>query len=137
MAVLKQLLNRSPMTMHPIMHRLLLGLLLAVSLAACACGIQGEPVVEEAHVLRFILVPARQSGLDPASETGLARLSRIADVPLVYLRGMSDGSHLLATGLGVSSSAGGEILQRLAADPAIAHIEEDRRMTHQSPQVKP
>jgi hypothetical protein len=115
----------------------LIGLLLAVSLAASACGIQGKPAEEDARVLRIIVVPAPQGGLDPASETGLVHLSRIAGVPLVYLRAMSSGSHLLATGVGVSSSATGEILQRLAADPAIARVEEDRRVTHQSPRVSP
>lgn len=119
------------------MHRLLISSLLAVSLAASACGIQGNPVAEEAHVLRIILVPAPQGGLDPATETGLARLSQVAGVPLVYLRIMSGGGHLLATKAGVSPSAASEILQRLAADPAIAHIEEDRRVTHQSPRVNP
>jgi hypothetical protein len=117
-------------------HRVLAGLLLAVSLAVSACGSQGKSV-EDARVLRIILVPAPQGGLDPASETGLAHLSRVAGVRLVYLRAMSSGSHLLATGMEVSPSAAGEVLQRLAADPAIAQIEEDRRVTHQSPSANP
>lgn len=115
--------------------RLLLGLFLVVSLAASACGIQGTPVAEEPRVLRIILVPAPQSGLDPASESGLARLSQAAGVPLVYLRAISGGSHLLASGEGVGTSLAAEILQRLAADPAIAQVEEDRRVTHQAPGV--
>ncbi len=117
-------------------HLVLSSLLLTVSLAVSACGIQGKPV-EGARVLRIILVPAPQGDLDPASETGLAHLSRVAGVRLVYLRAMSNGSHLLATGGGVSPSAAGEILQRLAADPAIAQIAEDRRVTHQSPPAGP
>lgn len=112
----------------------LASLLLAASLAASACGIHGKPVVEDARVLRILIVPAPNGGLDPASETGLARLSRVAGSRLVYLRAMTGGSHLLATGVGVTPSAAGEILQRLAADPAIARVEEDRRVTHQSPQ---
>jgi hypothetical protein len=118
-------------------HLLLVGLLLSVSLATSACSFPAKPVVGEARVLRIILVPAPQGGLDPASAIGLARLSRTAGVPLVYLRSMSDGGHLLASGEDVSPSAAKEVLQRLAADPAIAQIEEDRRMTHQSPWVTP
>ena len=85
-------------------------------------------------MLRIVVVPAPQSGLDPASESGLARLSEAAGVPLVYLRAMSGGGHLLATAERVSTSAAGEMLQRLAADPAIAQVEEDQRVTHQAPQ---
>lgn len=117
-------------------HLVLTGLLLAVSLTVSACGTQEKPV-EDARVLRIILVPAPQGGLDPASEAGLAHLSRVAGVRLVYLRAMSSSSHLLATGVEVSPSAAGEILQRLAADPAIAQIAEDRRVTHQSPPASP
>jgi len=109
-------------------------LFLVVSLAACACGIQKALVAEEPRVLRIILVPAPQSGLDPATESGLARLSEAAGVPLVYLRAMSGGGHLLATAKSVSTSVAGEMLQRLAADPAIAQVEEDQRVTHQAPQ---
>ena len=83
-------------------------------------------------MLRVILVPAPQSGLDPATESGLARLSQAAGIPLVYLRAMSGGGHLLATAERVSPSVAGEMLQRLAADPAIAQIEEDQRVTHQA-----
>lgn len=115
--------------------RLLLGLFLAVSLAASACGIQGGTVAEEPRVLRIILVPAPQSGLDPASASGLARLSQVAGVPLVYLRAISGGGHLLATTEGVSTSLAGEMLQRLAADPAIAQVEEDQRVIHQAPRA--
>lgn len=118
-------------------HRLLAGLLLALSLVTAACGTQEKPALEDVRVLRIILVPAPQGGLDPASEKGLDQLSRVAGAPLVYLRSMGDGGHLLATGEGVSPSAAKEILQRLEADPAIAQIEEDRRMTHQSPRVTP
>jgi hypothetical protein len=118
-------------------HHLLVGLLLAVSLATSACGFPAKPVMEEARVLRIILVPAPQGSLDPASGEGLDQLSRVAGVPLVYLRSMSDGGHLLATAERVIPSAAAEILQRLAADPAIAQVEEDRRVTHQSPRVTP
>jgi hypothetical protein len=115
----------------------LIGLLLAVSVAASACGIQAKPVVEDARVLRIIVTPAPQGGLDPASGTGLAHLSRVAGVRLVYLRAMSSGSHLLVSGVEMGPSASAGILQRLAADPAIAHVEEDQRVTHQSPSAHP
>jgi len=120
-----------------ITHRLLTGLLLAVSLVTSACGMQEKSAMEEARVLRIILVPATQGSLDPTSGMGLEQLSRVAGVPLVYLRSMSDGGHVLATAERVSPSAAAEILQRLAADPAIAQVEEDRRASHQSPRVTP
>lgn len=118
-------------------HHFLVGLLLAVSLATSACGFPAKPIVEEARVLRIILVPAPQGSLDPASGMGLDQLSRVAGVPLVYLRSISGGGHVLATAERVSPSAVAEILQRLAADPAIAQVEEDRRASHQSPRVTP
>ena len=43
----------------------------------------------------------------------------------------------LATETAVSASASADILQRLADDPAVARVEEDRRMTHQSPPLEP
>lgn len=85
-------------------------------------------------MLRIILIAAPQSGLDPASESGLARLSQLAGMPLVYLRAMSGGGHLLTTIDKVSTPVAGEMLHRLAADPAITHVEEDQRVTHQTPQ---
>ena len=114
-----------------------IALLLATPLAVYACGIQQKPVPEASRTLRIMIVPAPQGVLDPASTAGLAHLSRAAGVPLVYLRPLSGGGHLLATETPVSASASAGILQRLADDPAVARVEEDRRMTHQSPPLKP
>ncbi|ACL71327.1 hypothetical protein Tgr7_0228 [Thioalkalivibrio sulfidiphilus HL-EbGr7] len=113
-------------------RRLVLGGLSALLLAGCQ--INGEPLREDARVLRLILVPVPDSGLDPASSEGLDRLSRAAGTELVHVRPMSGGGHVLATAEPVPVSQAETILQRLAADPAIAYAEEDRRVTHQSPE---
>lgn len=113
-----------------------IALLLAAPLAVSACGIQQKPDTE-ARTLRIMIVPAPQGVLDPASTAGLAHLSKAAGVPLLYLRPLSGGGHLLATETAVSASAREDILQRLADDPAVARVEEDRRMTHQSPPPTP
>ena len=113
-----------------------IALLLATPLAVYACGIQQKPVLE-ARTLRIMIVPAPQSVVDPASTAGLAHLSRAAGVPLVYLRPLSGGGHLLATETPVSASAAEKILRRLADDPAVARAEEDRRVTHQLPPLEP
>ena len=114
-----------------------LSLLLATPLAVCACGTQQEPVAEAPRTLRIMIVPVPQGGLDPASEAGLARLSRAAGVPLVYLRPLDGGGHLLATETALGASAREAILRRLAEDPALARAEEDRRVTPQSPPSTP
>jgi hypothetical protein len=113
-------------------RRLVLGALSALLLAGCQ--INGEPLREETRMLRMILVPSPHSGLDPASSEGLDRLSMLAGTRLVYLRPMSGGGHVLVTAEPVPLSRIEVILQRLAADPAIAYAEEDRRVTHQSPE---
>lgn len=110
-------------------RRLVLGGLSAFLLAGCQ--VNGEPVPEEHRLLRLILVPVPDSGLDPASSEGLDRLSRVAGTPLVHMRQMSGGGHVLVTAEPVPVSQVEAILQRLAADPAIAYAEEDRRVTHQ------
>ncbi|MFW5452136.1 hypothetical protein [Thioalkalivibrio sulfidiphilus] len=110
-------------------RRLVLATLPALLLAGCQ--INGEPVREETRMLRLILVPVPDSGLDPASSEGLDRLSRAAGTRLLYVRPMSGGGHVLVTAEPVLVSQAEAILQRLAADPAIAYAEEDRRVTHQ------
>jgi len=114
-----------------------IALLFAAPLAVSACGMPQTPAVEAHRELRIMIVPAPQSGLEPASEAGLAHLSRAAGVALVYLRALAGGGHLLATEAAVGGAAREAVLQRLADDPAIARVEEDRRMTHQSPPLEP
>lgn len=114
-----------------------IALLLVTPLAVYACGVQQKPAVEAHRTLRIMIVPAPQGVADPASTAGLAQLSRAAGVPLVYLRPLGGGGHLLATETAVSESAREAILRRLADDPALARVEEDRRMTHQSPPPTP
>jgi hypothetical protein len=114
-----------------------IALLLAIPLAVCACGLPQQPAAEATRELRVMIVPAPQSGLDPASPDGVAHLSRAAGVPLVYLRALGGGGHLLATETPVSASAAEKILRRLADDPAVARAEEDRRVTHQLPPLEP
>ena len=113
-------------------RRLLLGGLAVLWLTGCK--LNGEPVRESAGVLRLIVAPVPEAGLDPGSSEGLDRLSRAAGTLLVYVRPMSGGGHVLVTAEPVTASQVETILQRLAADPAIAHVEEDRRVTHQSPE---
>jgi len=113
-------------------RRLLFGGLAALWLTGCK--LNGESVREEVAILRIILVPVPESGLDPGSSEGIDRLSRVAGTMLIYLRPMSGGGHVLATAEPVAASQAQIILQRLAADPAIAYAEQDRRMTHQSPE---
>ena len=105
-------------------------LFLALSLGACVhAGSDGG----QAAPLRIIVVPAAGMGLEPATQAGGATLSRSAGVPLLYLRALGGNAHLLATRDAVDRAAAAEILERLAADPAIAMVEEDRRVTHQTP----
>lgn len=113
-------------------RRLLFGGLAALWLTACQFN--GEPVREAAGILRIIVVPVPEAGLDPGSSEALDRLSRAAGTMLVYLRPMSGGGHVLVTAEPVTASQAATILQRLAADPAIAYVEEDRRVTHQFPE---
>jgi len=46
---------------------------------------------------------------------------------------LGGGAHLLVTRERVGAAAAADILKRLAADPAVAMVEEDRRATHQAP----
>ncbi len=114
-------------------RRVFLAALLA--LAASGCRLDVGPAGEEARILRIIVMPTPEGRLDPASSEGLDRLSRAAGTELVHVRPMSGGGHVLATAEPVPVSQAETILQRLAADPAIAYAEEDRRVTHQSPGV--
>lgn len=108
----------------------LLPVCLLVLTAAVACASPGEAVPEEARVLRMMVFPAPDGGLDPASEEGLKRLSVLAGTPLQYV-GRGGGGHVLVTEEAVGAEEIRVIFRRLLDHPAVAHAEEDRRVTHQ------
>ncbi|GEM_PF-2141551 len=114
------------------MSNTLIGFFLALSLAACA-SVTDDSSTAQPALLRIIVVPVPGAALDPAAETGISALSRSAGVPLLHLRSLGGGAHLLVTRERVGAAAAADILKRLAADPAVAMVEEDRRATHQAP----
>lgn len=109
-----------------------LGLLtLVMAVTATACQGYAEPVAEEPRVLRLMVFPTPDGGLDPSSEAGLDRLSTVAGVPLNHL-GRMGGGHVVVTQAAVDAHQVRAILRRMLDHPAIAHVEEDRRVTIQS-----
>lgn len=104
------------------------GLVLLTASGLSGCHLRGETATDEAAVLRIIVKPAPDAGIDPAQPDGIARLSEIAGVPLAHLRAMSDGAHVLVTLEPAVISVHEGILSRLHTHPAIEYAEEDRRI---------
>lgn len=107
----------------------LAALLAAVSSAACQG--YGEPAADEPRTVRLMVFPAPDGALDPATDAGLERLSVAAGIPLAYL-GRGGGGYVVVTEEPVDRTRLQAIVRRLLDHPAVAHAEEDRRVTTQN-----
>jgi hypothetical protein len=92
-------------------------------------NIQIQPQATKPKMTQLI-IKFRQTDFDPSRNVFVQELSRDAQVPVLYLRPMSDGAHVFRV-MDISNDVQLKtVIQRLSQRPEILYIEQDRIIQH-------